>query len=219
MAIALSLSSAPPFVEQQLHDAARATMSASGFALKDTNSVTALRQSQTKHPTRSDLWCSSSLYQAPASVQETEVEPNGATASVILIGDRRFRKSGSSWIELPPSAGLGARAVATITAPLQGAIDATQVTRQGDRYSFVPRDLDKVLTAVLDVDPSRLSSPRLTAVVRGGTLDPGDDHRHGHQPTPRGGPGLLRHRLGTPGDRPPVSLAWRRPRRAAPTPH
>ncbi|HVA02659.1 MAG TPA: hypothetical protein VMU64_02840 [Acidimicrobiales bacterium] len=170
--IALSLWSAPPFVEQQLHDAARATMSASSFALKDTNSVSLLH-STAQSPGNGQTVGSVVflvLYQAPASVQETEVEPNGATASVILIGDRRFRKSGSSWIELPPSAGLGARAVATITAPLQGAIDATHVTRQGDRYSFLPRDLDTLLTTALGVDPSRLSSPHLTAVVRGGTL-------------------------------------------------
>jgi hypothetical protein len=166
--IALSLSSAPPFVEQQLRDAAHTTISASGFALKDTNSVTVLRQSQTKQAVGTVVFLV--RYQAPASVQETELEPNGATASVILIGDRRFRKSGSSWIELPPGAGLGARAVTTIMAPLQGAVNATHVTRRGDRYTFVPRDLDKLLTTVLAVDPSRLSSPLLTAVVRGGTL-------------------------------------------------
>ncbi len=170
--IGLSLSSAPPFVEQQLHDAARATISASSFALKDTNSVSVLR-STAQSPGSSQTVGSVVflvLYQAPASVQETEVEPNGATASVILVGDRRFRKSGSSWIELPPSAGVGARAVATITAPLQGAVDGGRVTRVGDRYSFVPKDLDTLLRTVLDVDPSRLSAPHLTAVVRGGTL-------------------------------------------------
>ena len=144
------------------------------------------------------------LCHAPATVQETEVEPNGATASVILIGDRRFRKTGSSWIELPPSAGVGARAVATITAPVRGAVDADHVTRQGDRYSFVPRNLDKLLTTVLDVDPSRLSAPHLDARGARGHPGPGDDHRRGHQPTSRGGPGLLPYRLGGGGDRPPV---------------
>jgi hypothetical protein len=166
--IALSLWSAPPFAQQQLDDAARATISASGFALKDTNSVTVLHQTQTKQPAGSVVF--EVLYQAPASVQETEVQSNGATASVILIGDRRFRKSGSSWIELPPTKGLGARAVSTVMAPVRGAVDATHVTRRGDVYTFVPRNLDTLLTTVLDVAPSRLSSPRLTAVVRGGAL-------------------------------------------------
>jgi hypothetical protein len=167
-AVVLSLWSAPSFAQQQLDDAARATVSASGFALKDTNSVTVLHQAQTPQPAGSVEFLV--LYQAPASVQETEVQSNGATASVILIGDRRFRKSGSSWIELPPSKGLGARAVTTIMAPVQGAVNATHVTRRGDVYAFVPRDLNRLLTTVLDVEPSRLSSPRLTAVVRGGAL-------------------------------------------------
>ena len=166
--IALSLWSAPPVAQQQLQDAARATISASGFALKDTNSVTVVGQSQTIHPAGSVEFLV--LYQAPASVQETEVESNGATAAVVLIGDRRFRKSGASWIELPPSKGLGARAVTTILAPVQGAVHATRVTRRGDVYGFVPKDLDTLLTTVLDVAPSRLSSPRLTAVVHGGEL-------------------------------------------------
>jgi hypothetical protein len=90
--------------------------------------------------------------------------------SVIVIGSRRFRGSGSHWTELPGQAGLGAQAAATITSPLQAASSAKTVTRHGDVYSFVPRRLDQFLATVLGVRPSRLSSPRLTAVVSGDYL-------------------------------------------------
>jgi len=170
-AIVLSLSSAPPLAREELQSAARTTMSASGFVLRDTNSVSTVSSSgqpAVSQPSESVAFLV--VYEAPDAVQETEVDQNGANAEVIALGDRAFRRSGSTWTEVASGRGLGARSVATILSPLQGAVGATDVTRHGDRYSFVPADLHKLLTTVLGAPPSEVSSPRLSAVVRDGVL-------------------------------------------------
>jgi hypothetical protein len=170
--IALSLSSAPPLAQQQLQNAAHATMAASGFTLKDTNSVLSTEPGANAvangAPSRSVVFFV--VYEAPASIQETEVDANGGNASIIAIGDRGFRKTGSQWTEFASSKGLGARAVATIMSPVQGAAGATKVTRRGAVYDFVPTDFRRLLTEVLGVSTTQLSSPRVTAEVRGGAL-------------------------------------------------
>ncbi len=167
--IVLSLSTAPPLDQQQLRDGATATSSAAGFALLDTNSVGPL-SSGTAASGSAETVAFRVLYQAPDAVEESEVGPGGETMSIILIGDRRFQGSGSQWTALPPSRGAGAGAVKTILSPLEAAAGATKVTRQGDLYRFVPTSSDRFLTEVLGVAPSKLSSPRLTAVVRAGSL-------------------------------------------------
>jgi len=167
--IVLSLSSAPPLAEAQLHIAARATMNASGFALTDVNSVRPLNAVSTGTGARrgSATEVFHVLYQAPDSVQESEAGPNGQITSIILIGPRRFRGSGSQWTELPAGPGLVGQAVETIKSPLRAASSATRVTRRGNLYRFVPVKLDQFLATVLGVPQPELSSPRLTAVVRG----------------------------------------------------
>lgn len=167
--IALSLSSAPPLDQQQLHDGATATLSASGFALVDTNSVTPLASGPPASG-GAETVVFRVLYQAPDAVEESEAGPGGETMSIILIGDRRFQGSGSQWTALPASRSAGAGAVKTILSPLQSAASATKVTRHGDLYGFVPTSSDRLLTEVLGIRPSQLSSPRLTAVVRAGSL-------------------------------------------------
>ncbi len=168
--IVLSLSSAPPLAQQQLQNAATATMSASSFAIVDTNSVTSADTSPSARAHQNASARFLVLYQAPDAIEETEQGPQGQTASVILIGARRFRGTNSQWIELPPSKGLGARAVTTIMSPLLAATTATSVTRHGEVYGFVPRHLATLLTTVLAVNAPQLSSPRLTAVVHDGLL-------------------------------------------------
>jgi hypothetical protein len=167
--IALSLSSAPPLAQQQLHDGATATLSASGFALVDTNSVSAATSGPAA-PGSAETVVFRVLYQAPDAVEESEVGPGGETMSIILIGDRRFQGSSSQWTALPASRGAGAGAVKTILSPLQAAASATKVTAHGDLYSFVPTSSDRFLAEVLGVRASQLSSPHLTAVVRAGSL-------------------------------------------------
>ena len=167
--IALSLSTAPPLSQQQLRNGAAATLSASGFALVDTNSVAPL-PSATAASGSVETVVFHVLYTAPDAVEESEAGAGGAIMSIILIGDRRFQGSGSQWTALPPSRGAGAGAVGTILSPLQAAASATKVTRHGDLYGFVPTSSDRLLTEVLGVRPSQLSSPRLTAVVRAGSL-------------------------------------------------
>lgn len=167
--IALSLSSASPFEQQQLHDAAQATMSASGFALTDTNSVSTLGSAGAA-PSESKTVVFRILYQAPDAVEETEAGSGGTTMSVILIGDRRFTSNGSTWAQLPPSPGVAAQAVQTILSPFRAAASAATVTKQGAVYRFVPTDSDQFLASVLGVRPSALSSPRLTATLRGDTV-------------------------------------------------
>ena len=165
--IALSLASAPPLAQQQLQNAARVTMAASGFTLKDTNSVLSTQPGANPAANGAVFLV---VYEAPASIQETEVDPNGGNASVIAIGDRGYRKTGSQWTEFKSSKGLGARAVATIMSPIQGAAGATKVTHRGGTYEFVPSNFHKLLTAVLGVSTAQLSSPHLTAEIRGGAL-------------------------------------------------
>ncbi len=100
--IVLSLSSAPPLAQQQLHNGATATLSASGFALVDTNSVAPLTPGPAA-PGSAETVVFRVLYQAPDAVEESEAGPGGATMSIILIGDRRFQGSGSQWTALPAS--------------------------------------------------------------------------------------------------------------------
>jgi hypothetical protein len=171
-AIALSLSSAPPLAQEQLRGAAGTTLGASSFVLKDTNSV--ITVSSSGQPVASGRPQATVafvvVYRAPDAVEETEVDQSGGSAEVIAVGDRAFRKTGSTWTELAASRGIGARAVATITAPLEGAVGATGVTRHGDRYSFVPADRHQLLTTVLGSTAASVTSPRFTAVVGDGAL-------------------------------------------------
>jgi hypothetical protein len=171
-AIALSLSSAPPVDSQQLSLAAKATMTASGFVLVDTNSVTVVGAvpGAAGARQRSRTVVIRVLYQAPDRVRESEVSPTGGTVSVIVIGSERFRSNGAQWTALPPQSGLGAQAARTITSPLQVAASATTVTRHGTGYQFVPRKLDQFLLTILGVRQSQLTAPRLTAVVHGDYL-------------------------------------------------
>jgi hypothetical protein len=164
-AIVLSLSTAPPLDEQQLHVAATATLNASGYVVVDTNSVTS--PGSTVPVSGSEAVVVHVLYRAPEAIEEIEMGPNGQTDAVILIGAHRFRESGSQWTELPPSPRVDSQVVRTIRSPLQAAAGAVVVTRQGDLYRFVPPRLDRFLTSVLGVRPSQVSSPRLTAEVRG----------------------------------------------------
>jgi hypothetical protein len=170
--IALSLSSAPPVAVQQLSSAAKATMATSGFALTDTNAVTAAGATAGAGVggQNSRTVVIRVLYQAPDRVQETEAT-NGQSVSVIAIGSKVFRNNGSKWTELPsPDPGVGAKAAKTITSPLQVAANATTVTRHGNLYQFVPARLDEFLSGILGVRPSEVSAPRLTAEVRGDFL-------------------------------------------------
>ena len=164
-AIALSLSTAPPTDDQQLHIAAAATLDASGFVVVDTNSVTS--PGAATPGSGSETVVVHVLYQAPDAIEESELGPGGQAGAVILIGARRFRESGGQWTELPPSPGLGVRVVKTIQSPLRAASGAVVVSRDGDLYRFVPKGLDRFLSSVLGVRPSQASSPVLTAEVQG----------------------------------------------------
>lgn len=158
--IAWSLSSAPPLDQAQLRLAARATMGASSFALIDTNSVSPGGPGSTSEVFHV-------VYRAPDDVEESEVGPNGQIDTVILLGSRRFRGSGSQFTELPASPGLAGQAVQTIMSPLKAASTAGDVTRHGDLYRFVPLRRGPFLATVLGVPQSQVSSPVLTAVVDG----------------------------------------------------
>jgi len=171
--IALSVVRAPSIDEQLLQNAANATMSASGFAVTDTNSATPVSPGpslQRPSSPAAQTVVIRVLYQAPDAVEESEAVPAGTT-SVILIGNRRFQGIGMQWTELPDSNGAAAGAIQRIMFPLRAASSATTVTRHGDRYSFVPSGRGSFLQSVLGLPPSALSSPILTAVVRGGYLD------------------------------------------------
>jgi hypothetical protein len=168
-AIVLSLASAAPLAQQQLQDAAHATMAAPSFSLTVTSSVT--------NPTPSSAGGQPVgtvqllvLYRAPDAVEETERGLPGQSASVIVIGDRRYRATDGHWTALPPSAGVGALVVKSLMTPLQAATKASDVTGRGDVYRFGTNDLPQVVRSLLAVGTTPLSAPRLTAVVRGGYL-------------------------------------------------
>jgi hypothetical protein len=165
-AIALSLSSAPPLAQQQLQNAAQATMAAPGFSLALSSSVTTSANSGQPSGTVRLLV----LYRAPEAVEETEQGPPGESAAVIVIGDRRYQASDSHWTALAPSPGVGALLVKSLMTPLQAAAKASDVTRQGDLYRFSTNDVDHVVRTLLSVGTTPLSSPRLNAVVHGGYL-------------------------------------------------
>jgi len=169
--IALSLATGVPLAQQQLVNAAGNTASASSFAIVVTDSVSNLSSSVPSggtQPTGSETL--HVVYQAPDSVKETLEATVGRSPSVIVIGDRLFRQTGSKWVESPTSPGEGARAASTIAAPLQLAMHATNVTRRGDLYRFESTDLSRLSKSVLGVDASQLSSPRLSAQVRNGVV-------------------------------------------------
>jgi len=161
--IVLSLATAPPDAPLQLRAAAEATVVAPGFELQDANSVTP--PAGTGAAARVEVI--DVLYEAPDRVFETGPGPNGQTVSVLVAGDRHFSRTGTGWEELPPSPGIGAEAVQTVLSPLQAAAGATQVTRSGDVYRFVPPDLDRFVATLLGTSPTALSSLRLTATVQG----------------------------------------------------
>jgi uncharacterized protein YejL (UPF0352 family) len=166
-AIALSLTTAPPLAQQQLQRAAKTTMAAPSFVLVITDSVSNQPGSSAQNTQPPGTQTLHVVYQAPDSVQETELGPGGQSASVIVIGDRRFRSSDGTWTELPPSPGLGTLAVASIMTPLQAAANATDVTRQGDLYTFGATNVDALVSNLLAVGTAPVSSASLTAVVSG----------------------------------------------------
>ncbi len=165
--IVLSLSSAPPLAQQQLHIAASATLNASGFTVVDTNSVTAPGPAAPSAGPSAETVVVHVLYQAPDAVEESELGPDGQSGAVILIGARRFRESESQWTELRPVPGLVNQVVKTIQSPLQASSNAVTVTRDGDLYRFVPTSPGRFLVSVLGVRPAQLSSARFTAEVHG----------------------------------------------------
>jgi hypothetical protein len=168
--IALSLSSAPSIEQQQLRNAATSTKDASGFELVDTNSVTPLATGAASAGQGPETVIFRVLYRAPDAIEEAEAGPGGTTMAVILIGSRRFQGNGSTWTALPPAANAGEKAVNTVMSPLRAAASATHVTRVGDVYTFVPPDVDQLLTSILGIRATQLASPNLTAVIRDGTL-------------------------------------------------
>ena len=171
-AIALSLVTAPPGAQTDLHSAAKSTLDATGFRLTDVNSATYI--GPVPQGTKGQLLTRTNvihvLYQAPDAVRESGTGASGQPLTAVVAGSRRLVTSNGRWSAYPPKAGLGAQAAKAVLSPLQVATGGTDVVRDGDVYGFVPTDLTSFVTDILGTAPSKLTQLHVAAVVHDGFL-------------------------------------------------
>ena len=167
-AILLSLATAPPNAEQQLRGAAGETVAASSFVISDAITVTQLGAKGPVQTTR----VARVVYQAPDRVEESATV-NGRSITVLAIGDNRYERSGSGpWMVLGPGLGgvpAGRAAALSVLQPFESITSATDVTRRGDRFSFVPGQRQALLSELLGPQAAQLppGSTSFTALSSG----------------------------------------------------
>ncbi|MHB8328912.1 MAG: hypothetical protein ACYDD6_04695 [Acidimicrobiales bacterium] len=192
VAIIVSLDTAPPNAQEQLNLAADNTVAASSFALNDTNTVTpvggATSSTNAKQGNVVDI-----VYQAPDRVSETLVGAAGQTVTLLVIGNARYERSGTSkWVSYagtPGSGSPGLQAAADVLFPLRSLAGATDVVRHGNTFTFIPGQLDQVLVSLLGSQPAQLAPRTMTfrATVEGEfvTFEQVEAVRNGHRLTVR----------------------------------
>jgi len=144
-AIVYSLDTAPPNAQLQLRTAANNTKSVASFVLVDVESAGPTNSSSATNEERAVI-----VYNAPDRVEET-VTAGGRSGTVLVVGDRRFERSGNGkWFDLgPPASGTtrgasaGQIAVGEILYPLTSLAGATNVAvhstaKVSSLYTFVP---------------------------------------------------------------------------------
>ncbi|HAM01091.1 MAG TPA: hypothetical protein DCQ30_02515 [Acidimicrobiaceae bacterium] len=144
-AIVYSLDTAPPNAQLQLRTAANNTKNAASFVLVDVESAGSTSSSSATNQERAVI-----VYNAPDRVEET-VTAGGRSGTVLVVGNRRYERSGSGkWFDLgPPASGTtkgtsaGQIAVSEILYPLTSLAGATNVSVHSTAhvssvYTFVP---------------------------------------------------------------------------------
>lgn len=151
-AIVLSLDTAPPNARQQLRTAAANTAAATSFVLTDTEiagPASAKGASTSANEEQAVI-----VFQAPDRVEET-VTAAGRTASVLVVGNRRYERStNGKWYDLGtarPVSGQseGEAAVQQVLFPFQSLSSATDVSVIHDVYRFQPGQPALLLTRLL----------------------------------------------------------------------
>jgi hypothetical protein len=160
-AIVLSLATAPPDAQEQLRSAAADTAAASSFVLTDVETAGPLSAGgKAAVSSRQEAVI---VYQAPDRVEET-VHSGGRSASVLVVGDKRFERSANGkWYDLGRSASgatggptPGQVAAGDILFPWQSLSKATSVSESGGVYHFVPGQPELLLARLIgtNVSPS-----------------------------------------------------------------
>jgi len=175
-AIVLSLLTAPPIAEQQLHVGASATAGVGSFVMDLTNTVTTRPvlprgvpqvQSSRVH----------FVYQSPDRIDETLQAGNNQTVRVICIGNLRYERTAQGrWVQLPngPSGAVStcASAVSTVVlVPADAAAAGTGVVRHGETsnalytYDLAPLDLATVDRVLFGATPTVIASHAFDATI------------------------------------------------------
>lgn len=152
-AILYSLATAPANAERQLRTAAGNTQGAASFVSTFTYAVETTSGSQRSETVRY-------VYQAPDKVEESGTNSSGQKVTLLVIGSSRYVQQGSGrWVELraPAGASYGAQAASGLQIPIAQAASATNVTRKGDVFRFVPGDETKFLVTILGLQPAQLT--------------------------------------------------------------
>lgn len=170
-AIALSLVTAPPVAQEQLHLAARDTLAASSFVLADRVTVKEPRPTPALGGKSSITNTARIEYEAPDRILIQTVSA-GRSMSLMVIGNNRYNKTdGGAWVKLPsvPQVGgtAGSEAAAELLAPLQSLAGATSVVASGSNYRFDPGDRASLLANLFGQSAEPLTSVSFSAAVRG----------------------------------------------------
>jgi hypothetical protein len=174
-AVALSLATAPPVAEQQLHIGASATVGVGNFVMDLTNTVT----TKAAAPGRAAQVQSSSVhfvYQAPDRIDETLRNANGQSLEIICIGNSRYEHTAGHWVQLPAGANGAVSACesavsSVVLVPANAASVGTPVVRHGKTsnavysYNLAPADLATVFRIMFGVGPSVVAAHHFTAAI------------------------------------------------------
>jgi hypothetical protein len=175
-AIALSLATAPPVAEQQLHIGASATAGVGSFVMDLTNTVTtkATLPGRAAQVQRSSVHF---VYQAPDRIDETLVNATGRAVEIVCVGNSRYeRTTGGHWVQLPAGANGAVSACqsavsSVVLVPANAAAVGTPVVRHGQTsnaaytYDLTPADLATVLRVMFGVGPSVIAGHHFTAAI------------------------------------------------------
>ena len=173
-AIALSLATAPPVAEQQLHIGAGATTGVGSFVMDLTNTVTT---KSTGAPAQSQSSHVHFVYQAPDRVDETLATGNGQTVELVVIGNLRYEHTAQGrWVQLPAGAAgsvsTGQAAInGVVLVPATAATKATPVVRHGKTssaaysYDLSGQDLATVYRVLFGVRGSLIAAHAFGAII------------------------------------------------------
>ncbi len=166
-AVVLSIHSAPPVAEQQLHVGAGATVGAGSFVMDLTQTRTGAGTTPGA-PVQQQVSQIHFVYQAPDSLDEI-VSQGGQTAERIIVGDMAYVRSGSGPWKGGVDPTLGPSAVSELVLlPGMVTTKAMPVTRHGNTSSafYVYGLADEQLAALFGPQaPTQLTGHSFTARI------------------------------------------------------